>query len=188
MNTRLCTLIAAAAIGFAAPTVSAQTTWDMPTPYPAANFHTENIMQFAGEVDKATAGKLKITVHAGGSLFKANEIKRALQGGQAQIGEIILGGYANENPLFGLDNVPFLATSGHIFGKPNQQRGRSEGCQVARLQPANLAHRRAGRSTASDHPGRGALAGAGHRGRGRFHDFGRDRLRQQGVGTDQVFL
>lgn len=111
MNTRLCTLIAAAAIGFAAPTVSAQTTWDMPTPYPAANFHTENIMQFAGEVDKATAGKLKITVHAGGSLFKANEIKRALLGGQAQIGEIILGGYANENPLFGLDNVPFLATS-----------------------------------------------------------------------------
>ena len=111
MNTRLCTLIAAAAIGFAAPTVSAQTSWDMPTPYPAANFHTENIMQFAGEVDKATAGKLKITVHAGGSLFKANEIKRALQGGQAQIGEIILGGYANENPLFGLDNVPFLATS-----------------------------------------------------------------------------
>lgn len=111
MNTRLCTLIAAAAIGFSAPTVSAQTTWDMPTPYPATNFHTENIAQFAGEVDKATAGKLKITVHAGGSLFKANEIKRALQGGQAQIGEILLGGYANENPLFGLDNVPFLATS-----------------------------------------------------------------------------
>jgi TRAP-type C4-dicarboxylate transport system substrate-binding protein len=46
-----------------------------------------------------------------GSLFKANEIKRAVQGGQAQIGEILLGGYANEDPLFGADNVPFLATS-----------------------------------------------------------------------------
>ena len=109
MNTCLRTLVAA--LGFTALAASAQTKWDMPTPYPAANFHTENITQFAADVDKATAGKLKITVHAGGSLYKANEIKRAVQGGQAQIGEILLGGYANENPLFGTDNVPFLATS-----------------------------------------------------------------------------
>jgi len=109
MNTCLRTLVAA--LGFTALAASAQTKWDMPTPYPAANFHTENITQFAADVDKATAGKLKITVHAGGSLYKANEIKRAVQGGQAQIGEIIFGGYANENPLFGTDNVPFLATS-----------------------------------------------------------------------------
>ena len=111
MNIRLCTLFAALGFGFTALSVSAQTKWDMPTGYPAANFHTENITQFAADVDKATAGKLKITVHAGGSLYKANEIKRAVQGGQAQIGEIIFGGYANENPLFGTDNVPFLATS-----------------------------------------------------------------------------
>lgn len=109
MNTCLRTLVAA--LGFTALAASAQTKWDMPTPYPAANFHTENITQFAADVDKASAGKLKITVHAGGSLYKANEIKRAVQGGQAQIGEILLGGYANENPLFGTDNVPFLATS-----------------------------------------------------------------------------
>jgi len=111
MNTCLRSLFATLGLAFASLTASAQTTWDMPTPYPAANFHTENIVQFAADVDKATAGKLKITVHPGGSLFKANEIKRAVQGGQAQIGEIILGGYANENPLFGTDNVPFLATS-----------------------------------------------------------------------------
>ncbi|MCK9389836.1 MAG: TRAP transporter substrate-binding protein [Sulfuritalea sp.] len=111
MNTRLRTLFVALGFGFTALSVSAQTKWDMPTPYPAANFHTENITQFAADVDKASAGKLKITVHAGGSLYKANEIKRAVQGGQAQIGEILLGGYANENPLFGTDNVPFLATS-----------------------------------------------------------------------------
>ena len=111
MNIRLRTLFTALGFGFTALSVSAQTKWDMPTGYPAANFHTENITQFAADVDKATAGKLKITVHAGGSLYKANEIKRAVQGGQAQIGEIIFGGYANENPLFGTDNVPFLATS-----------------------------------------------------------------------------
>src|SRR6202171_5536625 len=90
---------------------SAQTKWDMPTPYPATNFHTENITQFVADVDKATNGKLKITVHPNASLFKAPEIKRAVQGGQAQIGEILISGYSNEDPVFGVDSVPFLATS-----------------------------------------------------------------------------
>ena len=94
-----------------ATSAAAQTKWDMPTPYAATNFHTENVVQFAADVDKATAGKLKITVHPGASLFKANEIKRAVQGGQAQIGEILLSGYSNEDPIFGTDSVPFLATS-----------------------------------------------------------------------------
>ena len=90
---------------------AAQTKWDMPTPYAATNFHTENVVQFAADVEKATAGKLKITVHSNASLFKAPEIKRAVQGGQAQLGEILLSGYANEDPVFGTDSVPFLATS-----------------------------------------------------------------------------
>jgi TRAP-type C4-dicarboxylate transport system substrate-binding protein len=88
----------------------AQTQWDMPTPYAPSNFHTENIVQFAQDVDKATGGKLRITVHSNASLFKAPEIKRAVQGGQAQIGEILLSGYSNEDPIFGVDSVPFLAT------------------------------------------------------------------------------
>lgn len=100
-----------AALGFVSATALAQTAWDMPTPYPAANFHTENIQQFAADVAGATGGKFKITVHANGSLFKANEIKRAVQGGQAQIGEIILSGYSNEDPILGADAVPFLASS-----------------------------------------------------------------------------
>jgi TRAP-type C4-dicarboxylate transport system substrate-binding protein len=102
--------IAALVMGAAAGLAAAQAKWDMPTGYPPNNFHTENIQQFAADVDKATAGKLKFTVHAGGSLFKANEIKRAVQSGQAQIGEIIISGLANEDPLFGLDSIPFLAT------------------------------------------------------------------------------
>ncbi len=89
----------------------AQVKWDLPTAYAATNFHTENIQQFANDVDKATGGKLKITVHANASLFKATEIKRAVQGGQAQAGEILFNAYENENPLFGLDGIPFLATS-----------------------------------------------------------------------------
>jgi len=101
----------AAALACALGTASAQVKWDMPTPYSPTNFHTENVVQFANDVDKATAGKLKITVHSNASLFKAPEIKRAVQSGQAQIGEILISGYSNEDPVFGIDSVPFLATS-----------------------------------------------------------------------------
>jgi len=91
--------------------VHAQTKWDLPSAYAPANFHTENLEFFAKEVDAATAGKLKINVHSNASLFKATEIKRAVQGGQAQLGEILLVNYENENALFGMDGVPFLASS-----------------------------------------------------------------------------
>src|SRR4051812_45815422 len=98
------------ALAFALP-ASAQTKWDLPTAYPANNFHTENLQQFVGDVDKATAGKLKIQLHPNASLFKAPEIKRAVQGGQAQAGEILLVNFENEDPLYGIDGIPFLATS-----------------------------------------------------------------------------
>ena len=104
------TVIALILAGLAG-TASAQTKWDLPAAYPANNYHTENLMQFAADVDKATGGKLKITVHANASLFKAPEIKRAVQGGQAQIGEILMANYQNEWQLFGIDGLPFLADS-----------------------------------------------------------------------------
>ena len=102
--------LTAAALAFGA-NAFAQTKWVLPAAYPASNFHTENLTQFAADVDKASAGKLKITVHANASLFKANEIKRAVQGGQAPIGEVLLVNFENENPIYGTDGIPFLATS-----------------------------------------------------------------------------
>ena len=102
-----------AALGalLAASAAQAQTKWDLPAAYPASNFHTVNLQQFADEVKAASGGKLEITVHANASLFKAPEIKRAVQGGQAQIGEILLSAYQNEWVVFGADGVPFLADS-----------------------------------------------------------------------------
>jgi TRAP-type C4-dicarboxylate transport system substrate-binding protein len=108
---RLNKTLFAAVFALAFGSAQAQTKWDMPTPYGPTNFHTENVAQFAADIDKGTGGRLKITVHSNGSLFKATEIKRAVQGGQAQIGEILLSGYSNEDPLYGLDSVPFLASS-----------------------------------------------------------------------------
>lgn len=89
----------------------AQTKWDLAAAYPATNFHSENLVQFANDVDKASGGKLKITVHANASLFKAPEIKRAVQGGQAQAGEVLMGVLQNEWQIYGADGLPFLADS-----------------------------------------------------------------------------
>ncbi len=105
------TSLAACLAAFLATTSFAQTKWDLPTGYATGSFQTENVQAFANDVDKATAGKLKITLHANGSLYKANEIKRAVQTGQTQAGEFILSGASNENALFGVDSIPFLATS-----------------------------------------------------------------------------
>ncbi|MBE7427813.1 MAG: TRAP transporter substrate-binding protein [Ideonella sp.] len=104
-------LASIAAFALAAAPALAQTKWDLPAAYPATNFHTENLVQFANDVDKASGGKLKITVHPGASLFKAPEIKRAVQGGQAQIGEILMVNFQNEWPIYGADGLPFLADS-----------------------------------------------------------------------------
>ena len=89
---------------------SAQTKWDMPTPYPDGNFHTRNIMQFAADVDKATNGSLKIAIHSAGSLIKHAEIKRSVRQGTAPIGEMLESLSSNEAAVYGLDSVPFLAT------------------------------------------------------------------------------
>ena len=98
------------AFAFALP-AGAQTKWDLPSAYPANNFHTENLQQFASDVEKGTGGKLRFQVHPNASLFKAPEIKRAVQGGQVQVGEILLVNFENEDPLYGIDGVPYLATS-----------------------------------------------------------------------------
>jgi len=100
----------AGALLLAAPAM-AQTKWNLPAAYPADNFHTENLTAFSKDVADATGGKLQITVHANASLFKAPEIKRAVQTGQAQAGEVLMSLHENEDALYGLDVVPFLATS-----------------------------------------------------------------------------
>lgn len=89
----------------------AQTKWDLPSAYPAFNFHVKNLEQFSVDVKDASAGKLNITVHPGASLFKGPEIKRAVQGGQAQAGEFFLVSFQNEWQLFGADGLPFLTSS-----------------------------------------------------------------------------
>ena len=112
MNTRIRVLLALALLGTVLQgPAQAQTKWDLPAAYPATNFHSVNLNQFATDVDKASGGKLKITVHPNASLFKAPEIKRAVQSGQAPIGEVLMVNFQNEWQIWGADGLPFWPTA-----------------------------------------------------------------------------
>jgi TRAP-type C4-dicarboxylate transport system substrate-binding protein len=110
-NPALLMMAALAAGALAAQPAAAQTKWNLPAAYPSDNPHSENLVLFAKDVAAATNNKLQITVHPAASLFKAPEIKRAVQTGQAQIGEVLISLHENEDPIFGVDVIPFLATS-----------------------------------------------------------------------------
>ncbi|MFV0475362.1 MAG: TRAP transporter substrate-binding protein [Pikeienuella sp.] len=109
MNKMLTAALLAIATGMT-QSVAAET-WDMPTPYGDATFHTANIREFARDVSERTGGALEITVHSAGSLFKHPEISRAVRGGQVPIGEFFMPLLTNDNPVFGVDSLPFLATN-----------------------------------------------------------------------------
>lgn len=103
---RIGAALAIMATMFAAP--ARAETWDMATPYPEANFHTQNIMQFAEDVAAATDGTFTIMVHPANSLITHPEIKNAVRAGTIPLGEFLLGQLANEDPIFELDMLPFL--------------------------------------------------------------------------------
>lgn len=100
-------LAAGLALGFV--TTASAAHWNMATPYPDSNFHTKNIYQFVDQIESAT--DLTISVHSGGSLIKHQQIKRATQTGQVQMGGVLVSVLGNENPIYAIDSIPFLATN-----------------------------------------------------------------------------
>lgn len=103
--------IIASALALGTMTPAQADTWDMPTPYGDATFHTQNISQFAEDLAAATDGALEITVHSGGSLFPHGEIRNVVRSGQVPIGEFFLSRLVNDDAAFGIDSQPFVATS-----------------------------------------------------------------------------
>ena len=106
---RATTLIAAASLAIASSAANAQTVWNMATAYKDDNFHTQNIAMFAEDVEEMTGGELRIVLHTNASLLKMPEIKRGIQTGQVQAGEILLSAYGSEDPFFEVDGIPFLS-------------------------------------------------------------------------------
>lgn len=97
-------------LALAAPAL-AQTTWQMPTPYPESSVVTRNVIQFANEVREATGGKLNIVIHPAASLIKHGEIKNAVRSGQVEIGEILASTLSNDDPVYEMDSLPFLVSN-----------------------------------------------------------------------------
>ncbi len=108
---KLLPLVAGSVISMTMAGAAVADKWDMPMAYSATNFHSAVGAEFAQCVTTGTGGDVEIVTHPSGSLFKGGEIKRAIQTGQAPIGERLLSGHQNENALFGYDSIPFLATS-----------------------------------------------------------------------------
>src|SRR5262249_58928854 len=102
---------AAGGVALVAPPAGAQVGGSLPSAYPADNFHSENLGAFAQDVADVTGGKLAIKVYPNASLFLATAIKSAVRIGQAQMGEVLISLHDNEDPMFGIDVVPFLAAS-----------------------------------------------------------------------------
>ena len=88
----------------------AETTWRMASAFPESVFHTQNIKQFIAEVEEKSKGELKIRLHDNSSLYAMPEIKQAVETGQVPIAEFMPSAYGNEDPLFEVDVIPYLAT------------------------------------------------------------------------------
>jgi len=104
-------LLAAASSALAVTSAAAETKWQFATGYPDGNFHTRNIRSFIEDVQKATDGALQIQLHSNASLLPMPQIKRGVQTGQVQLGEILISVYGNEDPFFEIDSIPQLVTS-----------------------------------------------------------------------------
>jgi TRAP-type C4-dicarboxylate transport system substrate-binding protein len=95
----------------AASVAHAQTRWQLATGYRADSFHTQNIAQFASEVEQATAGALRIELRPNNTLFKLGEIRQAVQDGKAEAGETIMSSMVGDIPIAGADSIPFVVQS-----------------------------------------------------------------------------
>jgi TRAP-type C4-dicarboxylate transport system substrate-binding protein len=111
MMKTLTNLLAATALTAATALPAMAEKWDMPMAYSGSNFHSATGAEFAKCVTTGTGGEIEIVTHPSGSLFPGAQIKRAIQTGQVPIGERLLSGHQNEDAIFGVDSVPFLATS-----------------------------------------------------------------------------
>ena len=104
-------LLTVAALGVAAFPAAAEN-WDMSLPWPDGNFHTANAKTFADAVAEATDGRVTITVHSGGSLgFGGPEMLGAVRDGLVPIGDVYLSQQVGEEPLLGIESIPFLVNS-----------------------------------------------------------------------------
>lgn len=83
--------------------------WKMASGYPDNSYLTQNVREFLANVEKQTGGAIKVTLHNNQSLVKLPDIARAVQSNQVALGEVYAATLGNQDPMFTLDAIPFLA-------------------------------------------------------------------------------
>lgn len=90
---------------------NAQTKWIMATVSTENNYQTRNVREFVRDIEEATRGQLQIQLHTSSSLLPMAQILRGVRSNQVQIGKFLLSSYANEDPFYEIDGIPFLTNS-----------------------------------------------------------------------------
>src|SRR5690625_4887260 len=83
-------LVTAACLTAMASMATAATTWTMSTEQPDNNYLTQNARQFAEDIKEATDGQLIINVQSNSVLLKRPEVKRGVQQGVVDLGEMLV--------------------------------------------------------------------------------------------------
>jgi TRAP-type C4-dicarboxylate transport system substrate-binding protein len=108
-QTRRITLAALALAAIGVSPAQAAEKWNMSVEQPDGNYIAGVARDFAAEVTKASNGELEIKTHSNSVLFKRPELKRAVQTGQVQVGDVLISVLGNEDAMYEIDAVPLLA-------------------------------------------------------------------------------
>ncbi len=111
MRALILAALAAAGTAHAQNAQPAGVQWKLATGYRAESFHTQNLLEFAREVNEASQGQLKIDVHPNNTLAKLAEIAQAVREGKVEAGETIMSSLVKDMPIAGADSIPFVVSS-----------------------------------------------------------------------------
>ena len=109
LRRHLISLSAALVAGLGLPAAHAVERWNMSVEQPDGNYIAGVARDFAADVAKLSNGELEIKTHSNSVLFKRPELKRAVQTGQVQVGDVLISVLGNEDALYEVDAVPLLA-------------------------------------------------------------------------------
>ncbi|HKU88040.1 MAG TPA: TRAP transporter substrate-binding protein [Casimicrobiaceae bacterium] len=104
----LVTTLATASM-LAAPVSASATDLKMASGYPDSNYLTLTVRDFIADAAKRSGGSLKIELHNNQTLVKLPEMMRAAQTNQVAIADVRLGNYGNQDPVYIVDAIPFVA-------------------------------------------------------------------------------
>lgn len=111
MRGALAGLLCLGASAAAAQSVAQSISWDMATTAMQDSAVGQATQAFVANLGARAEGQFAIVAYSPNALMKPPEIKDAIRRGVVPIGEFTLSLHGGEAPIYGLDSVPFLATS-----------------------------------------------------------------------------